>query len=157
MDFDFQGLIKILASPIISALTALTVNWLTGRTNRKMKIDQIRMQRVEKLYAPFYVMCLRGAVPENDTLHFNFDTATRFLDLFSENVMYMSTESQRLYKTFYLSFLDYFISDEDENQKSKAFSKSKYDSAFRELARSLQRDHKLLSRKLKLEPPLELF
>ena len=151
---DFQGFVNVLASPIISALTALTVNWLTGRTNRKIKVDQIRMQRVEKLYAPFYVLCLRGAFPENDTLHFNFDTATQFLDLFSENVIYMSTESQRLYKVFYLY---YFISDEDENQKSKTFSKSKYDSAFRELARSLQRDHKLLSQKLKLEPPLELF
>ena len=115
------------------------------------------MQRVEKLYTPFYIMCMRGAVPENDTLHFNFDTATRFLDLFSENVMYMGTESQRLYKVFYLSFLDYFISDEDENQKSKTFSKSKYDSAFRELAKSLQTDYQSLCRKLKLERPIELF
>ena len=157
MDFDFQGLVEMLIPPVISSITTLVVLGITGRTNRKMKKDQIRMQRVEKLYTPFYIMCMRGAVPENDTLHFNFDTATRFLDLFSENVMYMGTESQRLYKVFYLSFLDYFISDEDENQKSKTISKSKYDSAFRELAKSLQTDYQSLCRKLKLEQPIELF
>lgn len=151
MDFDFQGLVNVLASPIISALTALTVNWLTGRTNRKMKIDQIRMQRIEKLYAPFYKRCLQCFFPES-TLWNRRSIAGEFQVLFSENIIYMSQQSQKLFKDYYAAFRDRFVSDSVSEQ-----DKQHYEECFIQLAKSLQRDHKLLSRKLKLEPPLELF
>lgn len=151
MYFDFQGLVNVLASPIISALTALTVNWLTGRTNRKMKIDQIRMQRIEKLYAPFYKRCLQCFFPES-TLWNRRSIAGEFQVLFSENIIYMSQQSQKLFKDYYAAFRDRFVSDSVSEQ-----DKQHYEECFIQLAKSLQRDHKLLSRKLKLEPPLELF
>lgn len=151
MDFDFQGLIKILIPPVISSLTTLVVLNITGRTNRKMKIDQIRMQRIEKLYAPFYKRCLQCFFPES-TLWNRRSIAGEFQVLFSENIIYMSQRSQKLFKDYYTAFRDRFVSDSVSEQ-----DKQHYEECFIQLAKSLQRDHKLLSRKLKLEPPLELF
>ncbi len=151
MDFDFQGLIKILIPPVISSLTTLVVLNITGRTNRKIKMDQIRMQRIEKLYAPFYKRCLQCFFPES-ALWNRRSIAGEFQVLFSENIIYMSQQSQKLFKDYYAAFRDRFVSDSVSEQ-----DKQHYEECFIQLAESLQTDYQSLCRKLKLEPPLKLF
>lgn len=151
MDLNFLELTKILASPVISSITTLVVLSITGRTNRKIKKDQIRMQRIEKLYAPFYKRCLQCFFPES-TLWNRRSIAGEFQILFSENIIYMSKQSQELFKIYYVAFRDRFFSSPTSKQDKQA-----YDICFINLAKSLQSDYQSLCKKLKLEPPLQLF
>jgi hypothetical protein len=149
MNLNF--ILTLTLSPVISAVTSVFIQWLTGRTNRRAKIDQMRMQRIEKLYAPFYMICLKGFAPENDI--WNRRTAVaEIVNLLINNVTFMSSQTQKLFKAYYSSYSNRFFKSPPTSQ-----DKENYNECFKSLAKSMQADYTLLCKQLRLEPPLQLF
>lgn len=146
------SILAVVLSPILSTLTTFAVMFFTRKFEKSEKERQIMMTKIEKLYAPFYQNCLRVFYPENDTFLNNIETASKFLDLFSNNISYMSNASQRLFPSFYKAFLDNFFSDNESNEYL-----SELNIAFKTIGTAIQQDYITLCKKLKLEPPLELF
>lgn len=144
-------ILSITLSPVISAITSILIQWITGRTNKKIKADQIRMQRIEKLYAPFYTICLKGYAPENDIWN-RHSAVGEIVSLLANNVIYMSTQSQKLFKLYYRAYSQRFFKSPPSQQ-----DKEEYNACFNTLAKSLQSDYMQLCKKLKLEQPLQLF
>lgn len=145
-------LFSIIFSPIISSITTITVLMISKKIDKTNRQKEIYMLRIEKLYNPFYQLCLRGFYPENDSFLDNIKIAGKILDLFTDNIVYMSTKSQKQYKQFYQAFLDYFLSDNDSTPDLSELTKS-----FNTIGISLQKDYKSLCKKLRLETPIEIF
>ena len=150
---DIDSIIQIALSPIISAVTALLVQWSTGRTNAKIKADLILEKRIETLYAPFYIRCLREQITNNNDTLFDLKNELKLFEFLSENVVYMSNKTQHAYKELYSCFLKCYFNKSEIPEPLIA----KYHSELTTFSRSMQSDYTKLCKLLKLEPPLQLF
>ena len=130
------SILAVVLSPILSTLTTFAIMFFTRKFEKSEKERQIMMTKIEKLYAPFYQNCLRVFYPENDTFLNNIETASKFLDLFSNNISYMSNASQRLFPSFYKAFLDNFFSDNESNEYL-----SELNIAFKTIGTAIQQDY----------------
>lgn len=146
------SILAIALSPILSTITTFAVLFITKKSDQKAEQRQIDMIRIEKLYAVFYQKCLTIFYPENDTFLTKFETAGNFLDIFTQNIAYMSNASQNLYTGYYKAFLNYHLCEENETPDI-----SELNIAFKKLGKSLQQDYISLCKKLRLEKPIELF
>lgn len=143
-----MDILSIVLSPILFALTTFIVLFLTQRFESKSKAKETKMARIEKLYVPFYTYCLIMFYPENDNSIVSKEISAKFLDLFMKNISYMSTDSQKHFKKFYLACL--------KNQHSKS-DELNLKNAFNNIGKSLTQDYQSLCKELKLEEPIELF
>lgn len=146
------SIISIAFSPILSSITTLIVLIINKKFDKSKQAREIKILRINKLYMPFYQNCLRLCYPENDTALTKLEIAGLFLDLFSNNIAYMSSDSQKLFKPFYMAFLQYFLPDDDSTPNADELN-----ICFKSIGKSLQEDYKTLCRELRLEQPIELF
>ncbi len=141
----------VIIPAIISSLTSLAVVGITKLFERKFNKNKILIERMEKLYIPFYKKCLKGFLPESRTWT-NRKFSAELVDLLMENVNYMNPKSQKLFKDFYRAYANRFcISPVSQEQKEE------YDRCFIALAESLLQEYQTLSRKLKQVQPIKLF
>ena len=143
---------------ILQCVTTFSIFFLAFRKDRYMqKIDSFQ-QRFKQLYSPFYRKILVGCFSNEHRLSSApIETRSIFLDLFSQNVEYMSATSQALYTNFYFEFLNLleaYNGNPDYPFKSTA---KNFDIAFIQLSQELLSDYAYICRRLQLPKPLSFF
>lgn len=146
------SILAIALSPVLSTITTFAVLFITKKIDRKAEQRQVDMIRIEKLYSVFYQKCLTIFYPQDDTFLTELEIAGNFLDIFTQNIIYMSNASQKLYTEYYKAFLNYHLHEENETPDI-----SELNIAFKKIGKSLQQDYISLCKKLRLEKPIELF
>ena len=106
------SILAIALSPVLSTITTFAVLFITKKIDRKAEQRQVDMIRIEKLYSVFYQKCLTIFYPQDDTFLTELEIAGNFLDIFTQNIIYMSNASQKLYTEYYKAFLNYHLREE---------------------------------------------
>lgn len=137
-------------SAVISSLTSLAAFGLSKLVEKRLSRKKIYKERLEKLYIPFYKLCIKKGIPENlkNAFYLRPKMLDDFLELFMENVNYMSTYSQKLFREFYAA---------SNSRMTDMDHMNDYYYRFKILAVQLLSEHQTLSRKLKQPKPLRLF
>lgn len=154
---DTPTLIVTITSQILSFSSAIIVFVLGVNQNTRNRKNEVYKERIEHLYKPFYHKCLTGIYHLRPVSDMSFEIANLFLDLFSQNIHYMGTASQKLFTEFYLAYLDKYISEEDITIEQSALNKENFSYSFIRISKSLLSEYTNLCKKLKLEPPIKLF
>lgn len=155
---DKSSLIIALVSPVVSFTSAIILFVLSShRDTRKNKYDVYR-ERVEKLYAPYYQKCLANLYNRCHSELPNFHKHSREIyKLISNNITFMGTETQRLYADFYLAYCKNFYNNENKTDEETKILKDEFEKQFIIISKSILKEYKYLCKKLKLEPPIEIF
>jgi hypothetical protein len=152
--FVITPIISVLSS-VIGSLVAFALTNLRDIRNSKKSVAK---ERIDSLYVPFYQKSLAGYLSEPHMLdNWSLETASNFLDLFTSNIKYMSTKSQKLYQPFYTAFLKKYMSNDNVSNEEVQQSNLEFKSTFVDIATSLQEDYASLCKLLELEEPIKLF
>lgn len=137
-------------SAIISSLTSLSVFGLSKLIEKRLSRKKVYKERLEKLYIPFYKLCIKKRIPESleNAFYNQPKILDDFLELFTENINYMSFDSQKLLQEFYTA---------NYNKMSDIEHINDYYRRFKILAAQLMQEYQTLSRRLKQPKPLKLF
>ena len=154
---DKATLIVTITSQILSFSSAIIVFALGVNQNTRKNKYEVYKERIEHIYKPFYQKCLTGMFHLRSVSEMSFENASLFLDLFSQNIHYMGTNSQSLFTEFYLAYLDRYASEEDISVEQTALNKENFCYSFIRISKSLLSEYTDLCKKLKLEPPIKLF
>ena len=149
----FEGIYQIaqVATPIILFYLAfLKDSHFTNRTSQK--------ERIEKLYVPFYQKYIVGMYSHGITLSgASKNIQDSFVLLFSSNLLYMDTPSQKAFATFYKSYLKLHQSYDEKLDCYSDDAMQHFDASFTLISKSLLSEYRLLCWKLKLPEPLNLI
>ena len=152
------SVVIFLITPIISLLSSLLVFVLTYLKDIKNDKKTVAREKIDNLYVPFYKKSLAGYLSKPYMLDsWSLETASSFLNLFTNNIQYMSTESQQLYQPFYKAFLNKYLPDDNLSNEEVKQSNLEFKNAFIDIATSLQKDYVSLCKLLGLEEPIKLF
>lgn len=151
---DTSALIITIVSQVLSFGSALTMFVLGLRQHIFFTQLDAWRERVKNLYAPFYQKCILSLELKHTPSKLSFKASSNLLDLLSNNIMYMGIESQKEFQRFYNAFILFYLPENDEiNEKYKR----QYNVCFKDLGKALLSEYTYLCKKLKLEPPIELF
>lgn len=137
---------------LIPFASALILFILASAKEKKISSADIYKERLEKYYIPFYKMYCRGFLFELPASEISVKNALAFLDLFSENLVYMDTQSQCLYVDYYKAVLN-LMEAEDSKSECLAQCKNDFSIVFSKMASSTFAEYKHLLKKLKMPVP----
>ena len=151
---DKSSLIIALVSPVVSSASAIILFVLSShRDTRKNKYDVYR-ERIDKIYAPYYTKLLYCIPKINELNNMPQDVADIYFNMITDNIYYLGTETQKLYKSFSSAYFD-------KTRTNSLVPKLTYDKKFATqfiiISESILKEYKYLCKKLKLEPPIEIF
>jgi hypothetical protein len=145
-----QLIISIVSIACSSAISIASLTFTIWR-EKQYFLREKKLERIERLYMPFYKNCVAFLYPEHQFSELNEDAQKYLEEKIFNNMEFASTKSQMYYIEFYRTWLN------SPSRTADDLTDPDVDAAFNRLYRSLLSEYKRLCKKTKLqEPPLPL-
>ncbi len=145
-----QLIISIVSIACSSAISIASLTFTIWR-EKQYFLREKRLERIERLYMPFYKNCVAFLYPEHQFSELDEDAQKYLEEKIFNNMEFASTKSQMYYIEFYRTWLN------SPSRTADDLTDPDVDAAFNRLYRSLLSEYKRLCKKTKLqEPPLPL-
>ena len=137
----------------ISACASFIAIYLSAMRDKYALKQEIRRERLNNFYIPFYQMYCRGFLSINNLSTMGFESRGKFLDLMSKNIVFMGQKSQALYPEYYKAFLDMLEADNGNPDYPLDICQKNFDNIFDKLSKEVFIEYRRILKKSCLPVP----